>query len=35
MDAEGNIRVHEMECMTDQELLNAFDWYVEGVVSGE
>ena len=34
-DAEGSIRVHEMECMTDQELLNAFDWYVEGVVSGE
>lgn len=31
-DTDGNIRVQEMECMTDQELLNAFDWYVEGVV---
>ncbi len=30
-DAEGNVRVHEMECMTDEEMLNAFDWYVEGV----
>lgn len=35
-DAEGNVRVREMECMTDAEMLNAFDWYVEGVViSGE
>lgn len=34
-DTEGNVRVREMECMTDQEMLNAFDWYVEGVVSGE
>lgn len=30
-DTEGNVRVHEMECMTDEEMLNAFDWYVEGV----
>ncbi len=30
-DTEGCIRVHEMECMTDEEMLNSFDWYVEGV----
>lgn len=30
-DTEGNIRVREMECMTDREMLNSFDWYVEGV----
>lgn len=30
-DTEGMVRVHEMECMTDEEMLNAFDWYVEGV----
>lgn len=34
-DTEGNIRIREMECMTDQDMLNAFDWYVEGVVNGE
>lgn len=35
-DTDGNVRIHEMECMTDDEMLNAFDWYVEGVVvSGE
>lgn len=32
-DMDGNTRVYEMECMTDQEMLNAFDWYVEGVVT--
>lgn len=32
-DTEGNVRVGEMECMTDTEMLNAFDWYVEGVVT--
>lgn len=32
-DADGNVRVREMECMTDAEMLNAFDWYVEGVVT--
>lgn len=32
-DSDGEMRVGEMECMTDQEMLNAFDWYVEGVVT--
>ena len=32
-DTEGNIRICEMESMTDAEMLNAFDWYVEGVVT--
>lgn len=32
-DADGNVRVREMECMTDAEMLNAFNWYVEGVVT--
>ena len=32
-DTDGYIRVREMECMTDTEMLNAFDWYVEGVVT--
>lgn len=31
-DAEGNIRIAEGECMTDDKMLNAFDWYVDGVV---
>lgn len=30
-DNEGNMRVGGMECMTDREMLDAFDWYVEGV----
>lgn len=35
-DTDGHVRVREMECMTDTEMLNAFDWYVEGViVNGE
>lgn len=33
MDTEGNVRVREMESMTDSEMLNSFDWYVEGVVT--
>lgn len=32
-DTEGRVRVREMETMTDDEMLNAFDWYVEGVVT--
>ena len=32
-DTEGNIRVREKECMTDTEMLSAFDWYVEGVIT--
>ncbi len=31
-DTEGNLRVGEGESMTDNNLLNGFDWYVEGVV---
>lgn len=34
-DNEGNLRVEEGECMTDNAMLNEFDWYVEGVVSDE
>ncbi len=34
-DTEQTVRVREMECMTDDEMLNAFDWYVEGVVTGD
>ena len=34
-DTEGNLRVGDKECMTDEEMLNAFDWYVEGVVLDE
>ena len=32
-DTEGNVRVRKMESMTDSEMLNSFDWYVEGVVT--
>ena len=32
-DTEGNVRIREMESMTDAEMLNAFDWYVEGVIT--
>lgn len=31
-DQEGNVIVQEGESMTDDAMLNAFDWYVEGVV---
>ena len=31
-DNEGNLRVAEGETMTDNAMLNEFDWYVEGVV---
>ena len=31
-DSEGNLRVAEGETMSDQTLLNEFDWYVEGVI---
>ena len=34
-DQEGTIRVAEGESMTDQVMLNEFDWYVEGVVINE
>ena len=31
-DNEGNLRIAEGESMTDNAMLNEFDWYVEGVV---
>ena len=31
-DQEGNIRIQEGESMTDDAMLSAFDWYVEGVM---
>ena len=31
-DQDGNIRVEKGENMSDEVLLNRFDWYVEGVV---
>lgn len=34
-DIEGNLRVAEDESMTDNNMLNEFDWYVEGVVLDE
>ena len=34
-DNEGQIRVAEGESMTDEAMLNHFDWYVEGVVIDE
>lgn len=34
-DVDGNMRIGEMECMTDEDMLNAFDWYVEGVAAGD
>ena len=35
VDNEGNIRVSEGESLTDNAMLNEFDWYVEGVVIDE
>ena len=32
-DTDGNVRIREMESMTDSEMLGAFDWYVDGVVT--
>lgn len=34
-DSEGTVRVAEGESMTDEAMLNQFDWYVEGVVIDE
>ncbi len=34
-DNEGNLRVAEGESMTDESMLNAFDWYVDGVIIDE
>ena len=33
-DNQGNIRVGEGESMTDDAMLNQFDWYVKGVIDG-
>ena len=32
-DNEGNLRIGEGENITDNVMLNEFDWYVEGVVT--
>jgi basic membrane protein A len=34
-DNEGNLRIAEGESMTDNAMLNEFNWYVEGVVIDE
>ncbi len=34
-DNEGKLRVSEGESMTDNSMLNEFDWYVEGVIIDE
>ena len=34
-DNEGNLRVEEGESITDDVMLNSFEWYVEGVVNDE
>lgn len=34
-DNEGNLRVAEKESMSDDSMLNEFDWYVKGVVVDE
>lgn len=35
VDNKGNVRIAANESMTDNALLNEFDWYVEGVVIDE
>lgn len=34
-DIEGNVRIKEGESMSDEAMLNDFDWYVEGVQMNE
>lgn len=34
-DQDGVIRIHKGESMTDEAMLNEFNWYVEGVVLNE
>ncbi len=34
-DNEGKLRISEGESMTDNSMLNEFDWYVEGVIISE
>ncbi len=35
LDSNGEVRIKEGESMPDSELLNKFDWYVQGVVTDE
>jgi len=35
MDSEGTLRIGEGENMSDEAMLNEFDWYVEGVIVHE
>ena len=34
-DADGIIRIENGESMSDEAMLNEFDWFVEGVLSDE
>lgn len=34
-DRDGKLRIEEGESMTDETMLDAFDWYVEGVILNE
>ena len=34
-DNEGNVRIKSGQSMTDENMLNNFFWYVEGVVADE
>ncbi len=34
-DNTGVLRIYEDECMTDDAMLNEFDWYVDGVIIDE
>ena len=34
-DNQGNLRITEGESMSDDVMLNEFDWYVEGVVADD
>ena len=34
-DRDGNLKVAQGENMTDDAMLNSFDWYVDGVVIDE
>ncbi len=34
-DNNGNVRIWEGESMSDYEMLNEFNWYVEGVAVEE
>ena len=34
VDSHGNVRVEKGECISDEDLLEHFDWYVKGVYDG-